>query len=127
MATLGVGVDLVNVQRFAEVLNRHPRLIDRLFTDAEQRDAKGRHERLAARFAAKEAVLKTLGVGVGGASWRSIEVATNDAGAPCVVLHERARQLAEGAGVTTMHLSLSHTNETAVAMVVASGDEFGVR
>ncbi len=63
MAIEGVGIDLVDVARFALALERHPRLAERLFTDGERRDAKGRPERLAARFAAKEAVLKTFGVG----------------------------------------------------------------
>ena len=74
MATLGVGVDIVDVPRFALALERHPRLLDRLFTEQERVDARSRPERLAARFAAKEAVLKTLHVGIGGAPWHSIEI-----------------------------------------------------
>lgn len=118
-----MGVDLVDVARFTLALQRHPRLEQRLFTEGERRDARERPERLAARFAAKEAVLKTLGVGVGATPWRSIEVTTNDAGAPSVVLHGSASELAQRAGVATMHLSMTHTHAAAVAFVVGSSKE----
>jgi len=120
VTTKGVGVDLVDVARFALALERHPRLAERLFTDGERRDAKSRPERLAARFAAKEAVLKTFNVGVGATTWRSIEVLTNEAGAPSVLLHGSANELARAAGVTTLHLSMTHTDLTAAAFVVGS-------
>jgi len=115
-----VGVDLVDVARFKLALERHPRLAERLFTDGERADAKSRPERLAARFAAKEAVLKTFNVGVGATTWRSIEVLTSDAGAPSVRLHGSAHDLARAAGVTTLHLSMTHTDVTACAFVVGS-------
>jgi holo-[acyl-carrier protein] synthase len=120
VTTQGVGVDLVDVARFRLALERHPRLVDRLFTAGEVRDAKARPERLAARFAAKEAVLKTFGVGVGATTWRSIEVMTNDAGAPSLVLHGAATELAQAVGVTALHLSMTHTSSTAAAFVVGS-------
>ena len=123
MATRGVGVDLVDVARFTMAIKRHPRIVERLFTDRERSDARERPERLAARFAAKEAVLKTFGVGVGAAPWRSIEVASNEAGAPHVVLHGPASELARVAGVTTLHLSMTHTHSAAVAFVVGSSPE----
>jgi len=123
VATLAVGVDLVDVERFRLALTRHPRLAERLFTDAERADARTRPERLAARFAAKEAVLKTLRVGVGAAPWRSIEVTTDDAGAPSVVLHGAAQDLARQRGLSAMHLSLTHTLTTAAAFVVGSSGE----
>jgi holo-[acyl-carrier protein] synthase len=120
--TEGVGLDLVDVKRFAGALERHPRMAMRLFTDGERRDAHARPERLAARFAAKEAVLKTFGVGVGAAPWRSIEVTLDDAGAPSVLLHAPADQLARAKGVTTLHLSMTHTAELAAAIVIGSSD-----
>ena len=123
MATLGVGVDVVDVERFALALARHPRIVERLFTDQEQLDAKSRPERLAARFAAKEAVLKTLQSGVGAVPWRSIEVTKAPSGAPSIFLHEPAAQLAHSHGVSTLHVSLSHTQISAVAFVVGSGPE----
>ncbi len=123
MATEGIGIDLVDVGRFDAALRRRPRLAQRLFTDGERRDAHGRPERLAARFAAKEAVLKTFGVGLGAAPWRSIEVVLSESGAPSVLLHGGARDLAKLAGVTTLHLSLTHTSELAAAFVIGTSEE----
>jgi len=121
VSTAGIGVDVVDVARFSLALERHPRLLTRLFTDGECEDAAMRAERLAARFAAKEAVLKALGVGIGVTSWRSIEVTRGDDGAPSVTLHGAALRLAQGRGITGLHLSLSHTATTAVAFCVADG------
>jgi holo-[acyl-carrier protein] synthase len=120
VATTGVGIDLVDVDRFRLALERHPRIVERLFTDGERRDAHSQPERLAARFAAKEAVLKTLRIGAGVTSWRSIEVTLNDAGAPSVVLHEHASEIAEALGIDALHLSMTHTDHLAAAFVVGS-------
>lgn len=123
MATAGVGVDVVDVPRFELAITRHPRLLERVFTEGERRDARGRAERLAARFAAKEAVMKTLGVGLGSTPWQSIEVVKERSGAPRVVLHGPAIELAKKAGVASMRISLSHTAMTAVAFVVGSTED----
>ncbi|MFY9782940.1 MAG: holo-ACP synthase [Acidimicrobiales bacterium] len=123
MATEGIGIDLVDVERFNAVLRRRPHLGQRLFTDGERRDAHERPERLAARFAAKEAVLKTFGVGLGATSWRSIEVTLNEAGAPSILLHAPATDLAKLAGITRLHLSMSHTSELAAAFVIGTSEE----
>lgn len=122
MTTMAVGVDVVDVARFARVLERRPRLAERLFTVRERSDAGDRPERLAARFAAKEAVLKALGSGLGDASLRSIEVRRTPSGAPEIVLHADARELAAARGVATLHVSLSHTSTLAMAFVVASSE-----
>jgi holo-[acyl-carrier protein] synthase len=128
MTTRGVGVDLVDVARFSRAMQRHPRMVDRLFTEGECRDARNRPERLAARFAAKEAVLKTFGVGVGAAPWRSIEVTRATSGAPSILLHAPATELATAAGVSVLHLSMTHTDLTAAAFVVgSSSDETSAR
>jgi holo-[acyl-carrier protein] synthase len=93
-------------------------------TVAGEREYAFRHKepvpRLAARFAAKEAVMKTMRVGVGSAPWRSIEVTLDDAGAPSVLLHAPTRELAKSLGVATLHLSMTHTDQTAAAFVVGS-------
>lgn len=127
MATLGVGIDVVDVARFARVLSRRPTLRARLFTDQECLDAHVRPERLAARFAAKEAVLKSLGVGLGAAPWHAIEIARDPSGAPRVRLHGAAATIAEECGVDEIHVSLSHTATTAMAVVVASSSEIRAR
>jgi holo-[acyl-carrier protein] synthase len=120
VATVGVGIDIVDVARFALALERHPAIAQRLFTDEERRDAHARPERLAARFAAKEAVLKTLGVGLGAAPWHSIEIRREPSGAPRVALYGVAAALATSRGVDEIHLSMSHTDQTAAAFAVAS-------
>ena len=123
MATEGIGIDLVDVERFEAALRRRPRLAHRLFTEGERHDAHDRPERLAARFAAKEAVLKTFGAGLGAAPWQSIEVVLSESGAPSVVLHGAATELAKLAGITTLHLSLTHTRELAAAFVIGTSEE----
>jgi holo-[acyl-carrier protein] synthase len=120
---IGVGVDLVEVPRFREVINRTPSMLDRLFTDAERAYA-DRHRdpapRLAVRFAAKEAVMKALGVGLGSMTIRDIEVARDEeSGRPTLVLHDTARRVADDRGVTQWQISLTHTDLMAQAMVIA--------
>ena len=119
----GLGVDVVDVARFQLARDRHPRILDRLFTDGERRDARGSTQRFAARFAAKEAVMKSLGVGVGSVPWRSIEVVKAPSGAPSVRLHDEARSLAERRGATRFSISLTHSDLTAIAVVVAEVDD----
>jgi phosphopantetheine--protein transferase-like protein len=123
VATTGVGIDVVDVDRFRLVLERRPRIVDRLFTDGERRDARSQPERLAARFAAKEAVLKALGVGAGVTPWRSIEVILSSSGAPRVVLHDCASEIADSQGVGYLHLSMTHTDHLAAAFVVGSSKD----
>jgi holo-[acyl-carrier protein] synthase len=122
MRTIGIGVDVVEVARFAELLRRQPRLESRLFTEGERRDAQGQVERLAARFAAKEATLKAFGVGLGAMKWHEMEVVRASTGAPSLTLHGAARALGEARGVRDVLLSQSHTDKTATAFVVAQGD-----
>ena len=122
---IGVGIDAVDVERFRRSLARTPGLAARLFTDAERAHAALRPdptERLAARFAAKEAVMKALGVGLGSFELRDVEVVRDDdAGTPSLVLRGRAEELARERGVTGWHLSLTHTDATAMAVVIATG------
>ena len=128
----GIGVDAVDVGRFRRVIERRPGIVDRLFTEDERAYAersRDRGPRLAARFAAKEAVLKALGVGVGAAGFRDVEVVRAENGRPGLVLSGRAAQLSEGRGVRRWHVSLTHTDTVAVATVVAEGTgaAWGVR
>jgi holo-[acyl-carrier protein] synthase len=123
VATIGVGIDVVDVPRFTIVLGRRPRIVERLFTEGEQRDARGKSERLAARFAAKEAVMKSLSVGAGSVPWKSIEVVKAPSGAPSVRLHGAASELAALRGADEFHISLTHTAMTAAAFVVASSKD----
>lgn len=119
---IGVGLDSVEVERFRRVLQRTPTVADRLFTADEQAYAairKDPTERLAARFAAKEAVMKAMGVGLGAFGWHDVEVGRHESGAPELVLRGRAAALAGERGITGWRLSMTHTDRTASAVVVA--------
>ena len=119
---IGVGTDLVDLDRFREAVERTPGLIDRLFTAEERAYAERRHdpiERYAARFAAKEAVMKALGVGLGACEMSEIEVVRADSGAPDIHLHGRAADLAAEKGVSEWRLSLTHTDTAAHAIAIA--------
>ncbi len=121
---LGTGVDVVDLERFRMVITRRPRLVERVFTEAEQayaRRFKDPTARLAARFAAREAVMKTMGVGIGACALREIEVVRGERGAPGVSVHGRAAELATERGVEGWHLSLTHSDIVAVAFAVAVG------
>lgn len=119
---LTVGVDLVEVRRIEEALARHGnRFLERVFTEGECKHCKGRAEALAARWAAKEAVAKALGTGVGDVQWREIEVWCDDRGKPHIRLHGAAQRLAEALGVVELAISLAHENEHALAFVVGLG------
>jgi holo-[acyl-carrier protein] synthase len=122
----GLGVDAVDVERFRRVLARRPGFADRIFTARERADAEGARDpqpRLAARFAAKEAVMKALGVGIGAVGFRDIEVRRAPSGAPSIALGGRAASLAENKGVSSWYVSLTHTSLVALASVVAVGPE----
>lgn len=117
--TPAIGVDLIEVGRVARVMERHPeRFLSRHFTAGEQADAQGHPERLAARFAAKEAAAKALGSGIGPVGWHEVEVRTDPAGAPQLFLHGQASALAARRGHRAWSISLSHTREHAVAAVI---------
>jgi len=119
---LSSGVDLVEIERLQETIDRHgERFLTRVFTPLELAEAGKSPASLAARFAAKEAVAKALGCGIGAVTWREIEVRRNAARRPELVLHGAAADLAQKQGLIHWSLSLSHTHSMAIALVVASG------
>lgn len=120
MAVLGIGVDVVDVERFDRSVTRTPRLLDRLLTASERTVA--RPERLAARFAAKEALAKALGVPPG-MQWHDSEVVLDERGRPAFVLRGTVAAALAALGATRCHLSLSHDGGTATAFVVLEGGE----
>ena len=120
---LSTGVDLVDISRIREAIERHgARFIDRIFTGAEQHECHGRFESLAARFAAKEATAKALGCGIGDVGWLDIEIRSDENHAPYLQLHGEAEKLAKTFGLSTWSVSLSHTHSQAIAFVVAISD-----
>ena len=117
---LRTGVDVIEVDRIARAINRHgDRFFRRFFTDRELAYCGGRIGALAARFAAKEAASKALGTGIGDVRWVDIEVVNGKRGEPKLVFHGAARVLADQLGLEEWTVSLSHTREHAVALVIA--------
>jgi holo-[acyl-carrier protein] synthase len=119
---LACGVDFILVVRIEETLERFGmRFLNRVFTEGEQRYSAGRAASLAARWAAKEAAAKALGVGIGDVMFREIEVVNDHRGAPRLALHGAAAELAAVRGLHEWAISLTHDDGRAVAMVVAMG------
>ncbi len=117
---LAVGVDMIEINRIEEVLQRHgERFLRRVFTQGELAYAKGKIYALATRWAAKEAAAKALGTGIGEVDFNEIEVVCDGKGKPELLLHHRAARLAEELKLSKFAVSLSHTQEYAVAFVVA--------
>jgi holo-[acyl-carrier protein] synthase len=119
----GLGIDIVEVARFAAALGRHgDRFIERVFTEAERAACDSRGDRvlaLAARFAAKEACLKALGTGwAEGLGFRDVEIVREGNQPPRLLLHGKAARRAEALGVVRSHVSLTHQPGTAAAVVI---------
>lgn len=119
---LGIGIDAVDIVRFRTMLERRPGLRERLFTPAEIDALATRVDQapsLAARFAAREATMKALGVGLGAFGFHDVAVANDAGGRPRLVVTGKAASLAAAAGVTRWDISLTHTDTVAVAVVAA--------
>lgn len=124
MAIIAHGIDLVDFPRIEDMVNRHDkRFLDRVFTAAEQAYAeanKNSVEKLAGRFAAKEAVLKLLGTGWRGKiAWTDIEVVNTATGQPEVKLSGEVKKIADNLGLTQISVSITHTANFAIASAVA--------
>ncbi len=118
------GVDMIECDRIASGIERFgERFLNRFFTEGERGDCRDHPRRLAARFAAKEAVGKALGTGIGDMRWIDIEIRVDDPrGRPRLILHSQAKALAAKLGLSEWDISLSHTDDLAIAIVVAAGD-----
>lgn len=120
---LGTGIDICEVPRIAASIARFgDRFLERVFTTEEIRYCKSKKnsvERFAARFAAKEAAMKALGTGAArGVTWTSIEVAHAPGGRPVLRLYGKTEQIAEQLGVRRIALSVTHSEDSAIAMVI---------
>ena len=119
---VGIGVDAVEIDRFRRSLERTPSMKTRLFTHEELEYVEPHDDptaSLAARFAAREAVMKAMGVGLGAFEFHDVWVQRADSGRPTLVVTGRAEQIANELGVTDWHLSITHTDTTAIAYVIA--------
>lgn len=120
---IGTGVDLVEILRFRKVMERlKDRFLSRVFTPGEQQFCKQHRDpvpHFAARFAAKEALFKALGTGwAKGVTWLNVEVQRERQDAPKIILHGEAQRLSNELGAQRVHLSLTHSDNWAIAMVI---------
>lgn len=122
VSIVGIGIDVVDVARMRETLSRTPSFRERCFTVGERAYAEKAHdpaERFAVRFAAKEAVMKAMGLGLGAFGFYDVEVIRADDGVPSLRISGDAARLADNLGIVHWHLSLTHTETTAAAYVIA--------
>jgi holo-[acyl-carrier protein] synthase len=120
---IGLGVDLADIGRVEQVLDRYPRFAERCFTDHEREYAfrfANPARRLAARFAGKEAVMKSLGTGWRRIRWKDIEI--TGGGKPTVRMSDSAAARADRLGVTEVMVTITHTNTSALVMAIAVGE-----
>jgi holo-[acyl-carrier protein] synthase len=127
MPVLGIGTDITECLRIAQMIERHGELfVDRVYTPEETRYCRNRKaatQHFTGRWAAKEAVLKALGTGWRqGITWHDVEVCTQPSGKPVIVLRGGAKEAARQLGITRVHISISHCRSHAVAFAVAVGD-----
>lgn len=125
---VAVGVDLVDIDRIRRVIERQPRFVDRVYTAAEEAYCRKRRdpaERFAARFAAKEAVLKALGTGLGGADFADIEVIRRPSGQPELAVRGRAEAKAAELGIGGWLITITHSSHLAQAFVVGVAEASG--
>ena len=117
-----VGIDIIEIERIERALERWgDRFLEHVYTVRERERYRGRVSELAVRFAGKEAISKALGTGIRGISWREMEILADERGKPQVRLYGRAKRRAEELGLREFAVSLSHSQEYALAMVVGSG------
>ena len=113
------GVDLIEIGRIRRAIERWgERFLSRIYTEEERRRYESRVQELAVRFAGKEAVMKALGTGRRGISWRDIEILSDDSGKPRVLLRGGARRRASELGLEDIEISLSHSREMAMASAI---------
>ncbi|HJU80285.1 MAG TPA: holo-ACP synthase [Acidimicrobiia bacterium] len=123
MRILGLGVDLADISRVESLLERYPRFAERCFTEHEQNYARrfaSPARRYAARFAGKEAVMKSLGTGYRRIRWKDVEI--TGGGKPTVNLYGTGKARAEALGVTEVLVTITHTDQSALVMAVAVGE-----
>jgi holo-[acyl-carrier protein] synthase len=117
---VAVGIDIIEVDRVRKVFEHHgERFLERVFTEMEIRQCRGKAERLAGRFAAKEAISKALGTGLHGVGWREMEIVQLRSGRPTVTLHGRAKKRAELLGLSAFDVSMADLSAFSIAVAIA--------
>jgi holo-[acyl-carrier protein] synthase len=119
LSKTSVGTDIIEIHRIEQAISSwQDSFLRRIYTEAELESCHNRASSLAARFAAKEAVMKALGTGAEGVNWQDIEILSDSDGAPVVQLHHRAERKAEENGIAKFSVTMSHCKEYAVAFVI---------
>jgi holo-[acyl-carrier protein] synthase len=123
---IGIGVDVVDLARFERAATRTPGVLTRLFAESEQMDGVARRSlnSMAARFAAKEALIKALGDSAG-VRWHDMAVVSDGLRNPSIQVHNALADIVAARGITAIHLSMSHDAGVAIAYVIAEGPEVG--
>ena len=124
---IGAGTDIIEIERIKQAVERGgDRFLERVFTPGERSFCDARKDRFscyAARFAAKEAVLKALGTGLAGCGFTDVEVRRPEGGRPEITLHGAAAEIAKEKGIAAVLISMSHNRANAVAFAIAAGEE----
>jgi holo-[acyl-carrier protein] synthase len=121
---IGTGIDIIELDRIKNAIERRPRFIDRIFTEDEKAYFEKKNykiESIAVTYAAKEAMLKALGTGLRNVTWRDIEVVRDRQGAPSINLYGKAKEKAHSLKIELIHVSLSHSKAYGIASVVCEG------
>lgn len=122
MPVLRTGIDLIEIERIERLdASIRSRFLTRIFTPRELAVLEGSNASLAGRFAAKEAVAKALGTGIGPVSWQEIEILRGDAGEPMLTLHGHAQEIADRLGIIVWSVSITHNRSQAAAVAVGLG------
>jgi holo-[acyl-carrier protein] synthase len=117
---VAIGIDIIEVDRVRKVYEHHgDRFLKRVFTEAEVLQCRGKANRLAGRFAAKEAISKALGTGLHGVAWREMEVVQLRSGRPTVTLHGHAKRRAQLLGISAFDVSIADLKDFSIAVAVA--------
>jgi holo-[acyl-carrier protein] synthase len=118
---IAVGIDIIEVDRVRKVYEHHgERFLQRVFTEREIQQCRGKINRFAARFAAKEAISKALGTGIHGVAWREMEIVQLRSGRPTVRLHGKAKLRAEQLGISAFDVSMSDLAHFSIAIAIAA-------
>ncbi|MBB6218797.1 phosphopantetheine--protein transferase-like protein [Anaerosolibacter carboniphilus] len=122
----GIGIDIIEIERIVQAINRNNKFLERIFTDKEIayfKSANGSQSSIAGNFAAKEAVVKAIGTGIRGFKWRDIEVERDSLGKPSIQLYNQARDIVGERGIDEILITISHSRDYAVAQAIAIGKE----